>query len=345
MNKRFVCLFMAVALCLTLCACGGKTTTVTKENTETDTSTENVVEKIEEETVENTPQAVTAMVLGEKYSVADYADISLVSIESTKMITSAMDGVGLYYENSDAGQTYIDVIFEVTNTSTAAINSDDIMLATATSKSGTEYPCGLYVVETNEMTSLSTWEDMNPLTTARFHAAISVPESESEFDLKFVLNEEEFSYNFKANTVVKKTVDLHIGDVIENQDYATLEFVSAEFAETVLPSNTSGYYNYYETDNSDNIYLAMEFKVTNYQANSKDINTFISAKATFMEKYKYTGFVVSEDSDQQGLSSYNQISPLQSARVIYLIEVPKTVMDKEFSVDIFFDKQSYTYIA
>ena len=154
MNKRFVCLFMAVALCLTLCACGGKTTTVTKENTETDTSTENVVEKIEEETVENTPQAVTAMVLGEKYSVADYADISLVSIESTKMITSAMDGVGLYYENSDAGQTYIDVIFEVTNTSTAAINSDDIMLATATSKSGTEYPCGLYVVETNEMTSL-----------------------------------------------------------------------------------------------------------------------------------------------------------------------------------------------
>lgn len=352
-NKlRLMPLILAATMCVALCSCGGGTTTVTKENSAAMDSNDDwetaSVEKNGEgnsnaEEQADSNQAITTLTLGEKYSVADYADISLVSIESTKDITSAMDGVGLHYENSEANQTYIDVIFEITNTNTSAINSDDLMVATAKSESGAEYRCSLYLVETHDMTSLSSWEDISPLSTARFHAAFSVPEAEKKFALSFNVNGSQFEYSFEANTTVKKTVDLHVGDVIENNDYATLEFVSADFAESVLPSNTSGYYNFYETDNADNIYLALEFKITNYQANSKDIDTFVSAKATFMGKYKYTGFVVSEDSDQQGLSSYNQISPLQTAKVIYLIEVPKTVMDKDFSVDIFFDKQSYTY--
>ena len=324
---RLISFILASAMCLFLCACGGGTTTVTKKKTISN---------------ENENNFEVSLILGEKYSVPDYADVSLVSIESTKDITSAMGGGGFH---SDANKTYIDVVFEITNTSTSDINSDDLMVATAKSENGAEYKCDSYLVETCDMTFLSYMEDITPLSTARLHAAFSVPESEKKFALSFDVNGSRFVYNFDANIPVKKTLDLHIGDAIENTDYATLKFVSADFIKTALPSNTSGYYTYYEPDNEDNVYLALEFKITNYQANSKDVDTFISAKATFMGKYKYTGFVVSEDDDHQGLSSYNLIYPLQTAKVIYLIEVPKTVMDKEFSVDVFFGKQIYTYTS
>ena len=222
------------------------------------------------------------------------------------------------------------------------------MTATAKAKNGSEYPCTLYAVEIDGQTSLSEDEIINPLTTARFHAAISVPESENEFKLNFVLNGAQFTYHFNklhANAIPKKPTDLKVGDVIDNPDYAALEFVSAKFTEEVLPSNTSGYYRYYQTDNPDYTYLALEFKVTNYQSTSRDIDTFLSATSIFMDKYEYTGFVVSEDTDLQGLSTYNEISPLQTARVIYLIEIPKSVINENYSVELYFDKQTFTYVS
>jgi hypothetical protein len=72
--------------------------------------------------------------------------------------------------------------------------------------------------------------------------------------------------------------------------------------------------------------------VTNYQGDSKDVDTFISARATFDGKYKYTGFIASEDDDGEGISSYNDIDPLTTAKVFYLIEIPKSVVEKELCI-------------
>lgn len=58
---------------------------------------------------------------------------------------------GMYYEQDEADKTYIDVVFDVTNTNAEAINSEDLMVATATSESGAEYECSLYVVEVDDM--------------------------------------------------------------------------------------------------------------------------------------------------------------------------------------------------
>lgn len=329
--KKLSVLFLTGVMCLSLVACGGGDGGGNTTPTNTDspaTSNEN-------------KKDVTALVLGETYSVENYADITLIGIEATKKVTASMAG-GMYYEKDEADKTYIDVVFDVTNTNAEAINSEDLMVATATSAGGAEYECSLYVVEVDDMTGVSSYEKIDPLSTVRFHAAISVPVSESTFTLAFNLNDSKFSVDFSADTVMKNTIALNVGDVIGNEDYATLEFVGVDFAERIDPSNTNGGYSYIEVKNSDNTYMVLEFKITNYQSNEKDIDTFVGAKATFMGKYKYSGRVVSEDSDQKGVSSYNDIAPLETARVFVLIEVPKAVMDKEYDAEVFFDKQFYS---
>ena len=144
------------------------------------------------------------------------------------------------------------------------------------------------------------------------------------------------------DTTVKDTVALNVGDVIGDEEYATLEFVGARFADRQEPSNTSRTYSYMEVKNSDSTYLILEFKLTNYQANEKKIDSFIGANATFMEKYKYSGVTVSEDTDQRGISAYNSVSPLETVRAFVLLEVPKSVADKEYSAEVCFNKQFYT---
>lgn len=323
--------------CLMACGSSTGTTTVTKAASNTSESS-----SVAENSVQNESTAKQTLQLDEKYSIENYADITLLSIESTKKITSTMDQ-GIYFEPTQTDNTYIDMVFDITNTNTENINSEDLLKISAVGEDGTSYKGGLYVVETNDMTNLSQYEEIAPLSTVRFHAACPVSEKGSKFTLNLDVNGSLFSYDFKLDAPVKISENIHIGDTIEAADYATLEFVSAEFTDAVLPTNTSGYYNYYHPDNADNTYLALQFNITNYQSNAKDIDTFVNAQATFLQKYKYTCFVCSEDDDQQGFNTYNDIKPLQTAKVYCLIEVPKSVQDKEFSVDIFFNKKTYVY--
>ena len=327
--KRWIATLLAIAMTFCLASCGGKdSSSVQGENAPVPGETDS-------------PQAEKSLVLGETASVTEYADFTLVSIETTNKVTASMSADN-YYENSEAGHTYIDVVFDVTNTSPEELDSETLMEASATDESGTVYPCKLYVVEKEDMTWVSNYAKIAPLASVRFHAAISVPDSGNKFSLDFDWNGSRYIYDYTMNTAVKNTVTLNAGDVIGDEEYATLEFVGAKFADRLDPSNTSSFYSYMEVKNSDSTYLILEFKLTNYQANEKDVDSFIGASATFMDKYKYSGSTFSEDSDQKGISAYNDVSPLETVRAFVLIEVPKSVADKEYSATVCFNKQFYT---
>lgn len=336
--KKYAALLLAVILCLSLCACG--TVVVTESDTPSTPGGNSAADTTQQPA--GTKKAVTPLQLETAYEVADYAELTLIRISTTGKVEGSMGG-GLYYENSTTGETYIDAVFDIVNTGTEPISSEDFMTATAMNASGAVYKCHLYCVETHDMTYVQSYEKIAPLSAARFHAAISVPTTEKHLTLNFTVNGESFSYAYDTGMEVKTTIDLHVGDVIENADYATMKFLGCEMTDDLLPSNTSGYYSHYQVDSADNTYLVLKFEVTNYQTGDKDVDTFVSAKATFMGKYKYTGFIVSEDTDGKGFSNYSSISPLSTAKVFYLIEIPKTVADKEFTVGIMFDKQEYTF--
>ena len=161
--------------------------------------------------------------------------------------------------------------------------------------------------------------------------------------MKLTVNGEEFTYDYSVGDVVSDAQEIQVGDKIEASDYASMVFNGIEYTDDVVPSDTSGVYSHYEVDNASNTYLVVKFDITNYMNDKRDGDTFVGAKAVYMEKYSYNGFIVVEDEDGKGFSSHGAISPLTTRHVYHVISVPKTVKDSDVVVTIFFNNQEYVF--
>lgn len=321
--KKKILAILTVVLCLVLSSCSG--TTGNEGNTE-------------ENKKENSSSALT---IGTENKIENYVDFSLVKVETTKKISAPM--ASLYYEISDVGMTYVDVILDVTNTSTADIISDDIAEAWAVGANGSEYRSVFYALENSSGTDISQYENLAPLTKAKLHCGIKVSETETNVTIKLRINGNEYLYDYALGKAVSNAKMISIGESIEATDYATMVFNGIEYTDDLLPSNTSSSYRHYEVDDPASTYLVVKYDITNYQSTSKDIDTFVGAKATFMEKYTYTGFVVVEETDGTGFDSYANIDPLTTRHFYYLIEVPDTVAGNAVSIELTFNGKEYIY--
>ena len=313
--KKLLSILLALTACLSLCACGG-----------------------------GSPKTLptTELVLGAENKVDNYGDFSLFKITTAKKITASLDD-GIYYENDTAGETFVDIILDWTNTSTNTISSSDLLVAGAISANGTQYTRCLYAVETNNAKYLSQYENIAPLSTVRIHCAISVPENETDLTLVLNIKGNRFSYAYSVGDVASTAKPIQVGDTVEEEDFATLVFNGMEYTDDLLPPDTSSAYNHYAIDSTSNTYLVAKFDITNYMATDWDCNSFVGIKAVYMDKYTYDGFVVVEDEDAQGFDSYEDIAPLTTRHFYYLIEVPKTVITNPVTLTLSFNGQEYTY--
>ena len=284
----------------------------------------------------------TELVIGTMNSVEEYAEVTLFKVTTTDKVTASL-GDDIHYNNDNPGEVYVDMIFDIKNISTTAIESNNFMSAKAVGVDGTEYVAGLYAIETNNSTYVSQYENLTPLTNYRFHCAFSVPETETALNITVNVNEKVYTYNYTVGNVERKATVLNTGDILTVEDFAVLTFKGIEYTDDLLPSNTSGSYRHYEVDSKDNTYLVVKYDIENLQSSAKDADSFVGVKASYMGKYTYTGFVVVEDDDQRGFSSYEQISPLAKRSCYCLIEVPKTVSENEVELDISFESKDYTF--
>ena len=104
---------------------------------------------------------------------------------------------GAYYE-SDDGTPYVDVVLDVVNTGSAALDCQDLLVLTAASPEGIEYPGSLYCVEKENMTSISAAESIPAQAAVRFHAAAAVPVSVKELNLLLNVNGTLFSRGYQT---------------------------------------------------------------------------------------------------------------------------------------------------
>ena len=282
------------------------------------------------------------LVANENNTVKDYSEFKLFKISTGKKITASVGG-GIFYENNNSSETFVDIILDWTNTGSETVSCEDIVVATATNKNGTEYTNCIYTIETDNAKDLSRYENITPLSQVRLHCSISVPENETELALKLLINGTEYIYDYSLNSVVNNAKELKVGDVIEETNYATLVFNGIEYTDDLLPPNTSGAYTHYPIDNNSNTYLVAKFDITNYMSDEKDCDTFVGIRALYMEKYTYTGFVVVEDEDGKGFGKYEDIAPLSTRHFYYLIEVPKTVTENEVVLTFSFNGKEYIY--
>lgn len=313
MKKRFTLIISAIMIMLGLSACGEEAT-----------------------------PAATELSLDTVYSVEEYADITLKKISTADTVKAPIGGDG-YSTDSDS-ETYVDVLFTVTNTSTKKISSEDLMLFTAKNAEEAVYSGDLYLVEKDNNTSLESWTDINPKATVRFHAAVAVPKDETSLKLNFVLNGEQFIFPYTVGDFVGDVTNLKVGEKIESDDFAALSFKGIEYTDDVLPSDTSYFYNHYLIDDNANTYLVVKYDIKNLQSVAKEAGSFVGVNAVYMDKYRYDGFLVVEQTDRTGFDmEWETIDPLTERHLYYLIEVPKSIAENPVKLNIYFDGQDYVY--
>lgn len=131
--------------------------------------------------------------------------------------------------------------------------------------------------------------------------------------------------------------------IVTIEDVAEIELIDTVISKDILPSNTDGYYSYYEGD-FGKVFVDVQLKYKNLDVkavncdDAVDINT-----AYYRGEYQYDGFVVTEDSDGTGFSSYYGIDPLETVKVHCLIRMPELAefSDGEIVVVLNIGESSY----
>ena len=307
--KRIICLMLALVCCLAMAACGGPEPIVPELNT--------------------------------AYTVEEVAELSLISISSSPKVEATMAN-GIYYENTNSEHTFVDAVFTYTNLTEDIRMSDELMTVTGVNPDRERFNGAIYCVESADMADVNEYENVYPMETVRLHAALSVPKTETDLSLTFTVGEQKFTIDYTVGDDFKQTIPLAEGDELTAADYAALVYHNYTFTDTILPTDVSGPYSYYEVDNTDNTYLALSFQLTNEMSDGHDMDKFLYCTATFDGKFSYTGFLVAEEEDGTGFDSYVTLDPLAPRHVLCLIEVPDTVVEMPVSISVIFDKQEYT---
>lgn len=324
--KRLFAILLSFIICFGFVACSNKN----------QATTENPGAEVSEST------NATALELDTEYTSEDYAKFRMRSVLSTDKVVASM-GSSITYPVDSNANIYADAVFDLEYLGSENINCADLVKAWATGANDMLYEDVLYCVETDYMTNITSYENIMPLSKVRFHVAFELPKTEETVKLYFDFNGSVYVTEYTLGETKKNVTSIFPGGVIENPDYAKLEFLGIEYTEDVKPSNTVGFHSHYPVENPDNIYLVVRYNITNYQSSEMAYDTFVGVNLVADEKYRYDGFVVAETADGTSFTGYDSVKPLATEKMYYLIEVPKTVMEMDYKVNIFFDKEDYVY--
>lgn len=317
MRKKLLSIMLVIAMVLSFAACGGEGGSSEPEKT------------------------ATPLVIGEKHTIEGYAEFSLFKIQTTEKIEASVDSTFSY--NASDGNKYVDLVLDITNLGAETIEAESIVSVTATNASGGNYTCSTFIAESGNGTEIDAYATINPLASTRLHCATSVNNAEEAVQLTLTVNGQEYTYDYICSEIVRDAKTIAKGDVLEEEDFAKLEFKGAMYTDDLMPSNTSGFYTHYQVDSSENTYLVVKMNLTNYQSSGRNLESFVGVKATYMDKYTYDGFMVVEESDKAGFDSYCDLSPLAEHKAFVLIEVPKTVTENDAVIELSFAGQEYLY--
>lgn len=315
MKKKLAIILALLMTVSVLAACGGGGS---EDTAEPEAKNENVIEP------------------GKAYTIDDYAEFTLVKLETTSKITSGIDPSWGY--ECDEGKKYVDVIIDFKNLTDSNISSEKLFTVKATNQDGASYTCNEYIVEEGE--NLDSYVDIRPMAVTRIHCAITVAEGEKNLNIRMKIKDSVFTKEYTLNERIANELPVAVGDTIEKEDFAKIVLKDISFADAVYPTSPD-YYYYYEVENQDNTYLAIKTDLTNLKDSGRQVEKFMGVKAIIEDKYTYTGFAVADEDGGQSLSTYETIDPLTTRMVYYLVEVPDSVKDKSIKIIFNFDGKEY----
>ncbi len=334
--EKYVSLLLALVLVLmALCSCNvlGEDPWEYKDN-----------EKQEKEENEEEKKPETPLEIEKPVEIEGVAKLSLIRVSTESKVRGSMGG-GLYYENSTAGNVYIDAVFEASSLSEENKAPDELFKAYALNGEGKKISSVLCCVEIDGNSSVSKGEAMLPLSEYRLHAAFSVPKTEKDITLCFEFEKDVYTYKYTSGNKDMIVRPLSEGDTVGGEESATLKLLGCEYTKEVKPSNTDGAYSYYNCETEGNIYLVLAFELTNYKTEGASAESFVGVRALYDGKYEYAGFVSKEKGDKKGFSTFDDIVPLECVMAVGVIEVPESLMETTFEISVMIDGTEYTVVS
>lgn len=130
------------------------------------------------------------------------------------------------------------------------------------------------------------------------------------------------------------------GSTIESEGFSKIIIKDVSYQTIINPSDTSGFYSYYEVQNTDNIYLAINFDFTNLKTEAGyNLDDYLTFEVTYEGGYHYTGWSIAEDSGR--LTPYPNLLPLANFNSWYLIEVPKSLQNTPYTLTFTMNGTTY----
>lgn len=142
----------------------------------------------------------------------------------------------------------------------------------------------------------------------------------------------------KEKRAEEKAKKLTKGKIIE-KDTVEVEYRGYQITTKLLPTDTSGYYSYYQADD-DEIFLDFIFKVSNNGKYDLNLNSLVSnVKADYDGGFLYDNYscYYISDGDIEYVFDWDYLEPLKSATFHLAVRVPRKIADTEKSLIVSFD--------
>ena len=328
MRKKFIILLLACTLPFQLLACGGNNSSDTTQNQSAET------EKLSRKQFS----------LKNVNTIEGKAEYKFVGADAQKKIEpSSPKDYFTFYEAKTEGNVYLATTFEIKNIGDSAKRSDEFFNVMY-KINGKEYKAFAVVEEPDggdfEYANIT---DIEPLETRKVLFLAEIPESEAKSQITLIVDEDgkKLSNEFTVEGVKPQKEAISIGTVLTKDDYAEVKIDSLNYIERLDPSKPESYYRYYEVKDPKNIYLCLGLTVKNLKSSDLDAENVMHVRATYNDKYKYDAFAVVEESNGSTFR-YGNMSPLETAKAYYLIELPKEAQEGKVVLDINFNGDRYT---
>ncbi len=135
--------------------------------------------------------------------------------------------------------------------------------------------------------------------------------------------EESSSFNDNTDDVSSSAIDtvpktLKLNETVTIGNLMEINFTGSEWAESITPSNTSGYYSYYE-DQEGEKYFVVHGTLKNIGSETLDIQWMNESEVILNDTYKFPATMELESND--GTDFYGTAKPLQTLNLIVYASV------------------------
>ena len=283
--------------------------------------------------------------IGTVTRVSDVAEFEIVNLYEAENVLPPNTGSVYSYHSAEPGNTYLVLVVKLKNLRSGEAYIDDLLKVTL-SAGGGSYSANP-AAETENGTNLSSYHSLKPLETARVHFLAEVPAGGNYDQVKAEISTQKkrYSATLSMEAFANAIPVLTKGQVLSDDQTIELTLEDVFTTDALYPPKAEGYYRYFTAD-TDQVYLVMQCRIKNLRGNGVDYDELAGVSCVYDGKYRYSSITVFQEDDGANLSSYassNQLKPLESNTVYYLMEIPKEAENGPLTIKLYLSGTDYRY--